>query len=149
MKKLIPFLLLALSTLSFAGEGDTMVVNWLKSSTQYTQIDLTNISDETVTVFITYYNYDGTVYNEASETGTQCSVGYSFSGDPLTTGATLDPDETGTIQISAVGAVKKGYAIIKWETTGSSRVALVGAVRHDNTGTSLRGMYLLNDGQPF
>lgn len=150
MKNFALFLLLTFTGMAFAGEGSTVVSSWTMSGTAstYTQFDLSNITDESVTVFITLYQYDGTVYTEATEAGTNVSVGYGFSGDPLTTGAVLDANETGGITV-ANGATNKGYAVIRWESAGTSRFALIGEMRTDTVSTGLRGSHTINNGQPF
>lgn len=151
MKKSVLVGILVFCSMVIAGEGQAVVPSWLKSSTNYSQIELTNLSSEEVTVFITFYDVNGTVYNESSETGTNFTVSV-MSGDPLSTsGATLASGKTGTIEVSATGSFKKGYAIVSWSSSGDSRVALMGFVRNDSvTADRLgRGLIPINNWKIF
>lgn len=142
-----------LSCLSlFAGEGYMIVPNWVKNGGQSkaTAITMTNISNETVTVFIDVFDSEGNAYFESSETGSaNFAVQWEFSGDPAdqTNGADLAPGDTG-IFVLQNGDTMEGYATIRWESTGKTQDALVGIVRTIDD-TDYRGMFALNCGMPF
>ncbi len=154
MKKLITLLFLLSPSLCLAGDGSGILPHWNKTSTNKSMIYITNISDSTVTVFITLYDESGSEYTESSETGTNLVSLGSLTGDPLSTsGATLDANESGIFKIERLGASKYGYGVITWSTSGKETVALI---VHNQVGywdTSLLNpafvSYPVNDHRPF
>jgi len=118
-------------TPAYGGDGGAILPSWFKdSSPMYTSIFVSNVSDEQVTVHLTLYDANGNVYTESSETGTNFSVNFGFSGDPLSvSGATLQANATGELRVLGTGAQKSGYGEVKWSSTGSSRVALIAFAR--------------------
>ena len=144
-----------------AGYGSAYIPGWNKHSNNQTNVFISNVSEASVYVQVTFYHTDGTVYTEATEGS---DTNFTFDGEfdastnnPLSTlgsGATLAAGETGSINIQALGGVYWGYALIEWSATSSSPrldKALVSRILEVHKGSTATGrsQFLVNGGLKF
>ena len=115
---------LLLTSTAWAGGGSAVMPHWAKDAYSSTHLYITNISDETITVYVDLYDQNGNRYTETSETGDNIATA-TFSGDPTASGGTLGAKQTGIISIKALGNYYYGGASIQWASSGDSRVDAV------------------------
>ncbi|MCC2618348.1 hypothetical protein LJ739_18995 [Aestuariibacter halophilus] len=141
---LLSVTLFFLSTQSFAGQGKAYVPYWKGqasgSGSNGTKLWISNITNHTVTVDLTFYDSDG---NEVSPT---------FS-DGFVNGNQLAPKTTVHLKIDH--ADKFGHGLISWSNTNANDDDAVALIAHGNrteVSTTYRfGAYgiSINNGLPF
>lgn len=148
MKKLLICMSAVLSIVfagstAFAGSGSAIIPSWrAKTFTasevySWTQIDISNITNNTVTIYITFYDDSGSLVTDSSNSQSSGNITAKWLS-PLSNyqevGLTnksvkFDLGANETIDVSILNSVdSNGYGIIEWEPTVSTRqdtVALV------------------------
>lgn len=145
--------LLTITSNVIASSGSALLPYWHKdsSSSMLSALHITNTTDTSVVVYLRLKNFDGTDYDETTETSTTNFSVSNGSGDPLSTGGmTIDPNETAIINISN-GSLKYGYGLIEWDSTNSHHDALIAFLRWEGTtgGSHIRNVFPVNDLKPF
>lgn len=169
MKKLIStlsmFAVLTLSTTLLAGSGSAVIPHYFSryvSSTHYSTaaINISNTTDEAVTVELTLYNDTGSILSDdGSMTAGNITGNDVTNYDDDVTGytATFDiaANSTGTIVVKTLNTYTTGYGIIEWVQSGSKKrtKALVSVVKCEtyNDSADILGSYTVsvNNGLPF
>ncbi len=151
MKKVLAPILLLASTSALAGGGSSLIPSWLSTSTSDTNLFISNISSSVSNIKVTFYQQDGTVYNESSESGVNFTLYGEFVGNPLSeNGATLEANKSGAIYMDS-SLFLYGYGIIEWTSYDEKRVSILASgLNQYVSGASLgRSIIEINDNKPF
>jgi len=147
MRGFLAFALLAVSFLApasaLAGSGKAIVPYWVASPQHNTAINISNITDNTLNVSITFYDLNGAQVPNSS-------VIYS---NMLGGNTQIGPKKTAGVALTGFSAISNGFAVITWSNsgTGNDVVGLTAhAFRHySDASRASESSIPVNNGMPF
>lgn len=135
-KALTVILGMVFSVSVFAGSGKTVVPHWMSTGITATSVWVSNITDHTLDVTITFYDMHGNAL--------PADLFYNFQNN----NTQIAPGSTGYVTIHADSW---GYAVINWNNIGSDddTYGLVSYAQRSDGTTNWRQSIVVNDGRPF
>lgn len=142
MRKFVLSLLLGVSilfsgNLCFAAGGSAVMPvckNYKISSqeTYNTQIYLSNVTDASIDVTITIFNYDGTIVKDSGSTLFRAGNVSNFNGNPTSNDSatfTLAANNSAYFIFENASSSQYGYALIEWSQTSNAIYGLLANAR--------------------
>lgn len=153
-KILITILSFICISVAHASSGSAIAPYFMKKEgAAYTTVNVTNVANEIVTVFIRIYDSNGNLYTEETESDQNISIEENFIGDPLSDqGGELSPMKRGSIRLKPAGDYRGGIVVIEWVSDGANTSALVGfagkvTIKENEANDAL--ILPINGGLPF
>ncbi len=164
------FMLVILTTYSYAESfayGKAYIpfnsIAYYSSSNEvYTQIQFSNISDDIISVKITLYKQNGTVYKDTNgsissgyitgDSSTMSNYNDNISSENTTTVFSLNAHSSGYINIRNDPSSTYGYGVIEWNQDNSTvRFGMIAqsCVNQAYNGTTIKYPVAINSGLPF
>ncbi len=162
MKKILVCLvvmacLLGLSNVAFGTSGSAVINHyWSTTGGAYSHLNVSNITDSTISVKITLYLLDGTILYDSS---TNQSSGYvkidagtilNYTEGDNTKTVSFDLAANQTCRFVVSGFTAYGYGIIEWTQNSKETKGLVASSTLVNTGSGISiSVIPINNGLPF
>jgi hypothetical protein len=154
-----------LSVLSFAStasaatysQGKATIPWYYQGSSDESGFSVSNITDSSINVIITLYNYNGTMLIDDGSSSAGFLRGssinnYSDNNTDSTVTFTLDAHSTGNFTLSVYSTIHNGYGIIQWNQSGTALQGLVVSgtqIFHQSSSSQVRTPISINNSMPF
>lgn len=107
--------------------GRALISNWYNYTDGHTIFQFSNISTDTITVYVSLIAQDGTFFAGIQNWASSALTSFATSGTNYSCCGVLAPNATAYIYTTQASPAKIGYGEIKWESSNSKiGTALIG-----------------------